>query len=541
MRKVLWRIFQITILFTACSFNALSQSRSLIIHNGATFNGNGIIVVKDSIKNNNSATELRITGSVILNGGDQTLVVNAGGGTLKFDVLSVRGSGEKRVVGTIAVAESLNVLAGVTFNIADDTVRIERSSKNSGTLTTNAQTVVEYIRDDGNQQTIMSGVLQGKVRLQGNSRKVLSGALTVDSLEHTGWGVTLNHPLTLNGKASFDSILTITSGTTLTFTNDSSTINRIGAIEENASLVATNAAVTIGSLGSHTGTIQGGSRRLTFLNPVTLTNGTITAGSGDVVFNSSVTAGGTALIQANQASDSLVFNGTLTFTSANAAVQLNGTGVASFVVTPQIVSPSNFVLSDASTVYYNGGSQLVLALNYGSLGLTSTGTKQFASGEIGIRRALIVQPGVTVDALTNFTTVNYNGSGAQTIAALRYANLTISNDRAGETVQLPASDTIKVAGTFTVSATNYGVDATGSVFEYNGDNLQTVTPFSYNNLVLSGAGEKVVAASQTVNGTIEQKQGTPVTVNSGVDLIVGGNVIAHNGFVNNGTITIGLE
>ncbi|MCX7985031.1 MAG: hypothetical protein N3A63_09045 [Bacteroidetes bacterium] len=549
MRK---RIFHITIqlkkfsvlmgaLLLLTSRGIFAQSHSLIINNGASFKGNGKIVVKDSIKSNSNVVGLKITGTVILNGGAQSLVVNAGGGSLMFDVLSIRGNGEKQITGTIAVVESLNIHNGVTLTVEDDTLRIGRLSQNNGGVTGNERTVIEYMQSDGTEQTMMAGTFKGKIRILGNSRKRLGGPLTVDSIDHSGWGITLNHHLTVNGKAQLDSIVNIASGTLVQFASDSSIVNWIGNIESGAQLRATNAALTIHSVVANSGIIKGGTRQLTFVNSLLLNGGTIEAGSGDVTFNSGVTLGGTALITSSNATDSLAFKAGVSFTSSAAQVQLNGTGVASFTVTPQIQTASNVNLSEESLVYYSGGNQSVLALQYGSLALVNSGTKQFESGEIRIRGSLLKDSQTTVDATTNNTTINYNGAGAQKITPLRYANLMISGDRGNQPITLLSHDTIKVSGVFTVSASNYTVVNTNSTFEYNGFTQQVVTPFAYNNLVLSGAGEKVIAANQTTTGTVEQKEGTSVTVLSNVSWSIEGSLIAHQGFVNNGTITLGGE
>lgn len=520
---------------------AVAQNHTLIIRNGASFSGTGKIIVKDSIKNYNPSLALNIHGTVVLSGDAQTLEINAGGGSLLFDTLSVRGNGEKRVLGTIAVAESLNVLAGANFDISSDTLRIGRIVESTGSFTTNENTVIEYLPNAGAEQTILGGVFKGKIRLAGIARKRLASDLTIDSLEHSGSGLTANHNLTVNGKAAIDTLLNVTSGSTIALNSDSSTIQRVANIEASAQIKSTNAALTINNIDGMAGTITGGTRQLTFVNPVTVNSGSIVAGSGDVDFRSAVTLGGAATIISGNAADSISFNSNLTFTSTTSSLQLTGSGIASLAVTPSIQTNSNLSLSENSTLYYSGADQTVLSLQYGTLGLVNSGIKQFASGEIGIRNTIVLGSGVRVDAQTNASIVNYNGTGSQIIAPLNYANLTLSNNHNNQLITLGTQDTIKVSGTFINTATNYTVENTQSVFEYTGSLQQTITPFSYYNLVLSGIGAKIVAATQTTYGDVEQKDGTPVTVNSDVDWTIEGSLIAGQGFVNNGNITIGSE
>ena len=84
--------------------------------------------------------------------------------------------------------------------------------------------------------------------------------------------------------------------------------------------------------------------------------------------------------------------------------------------------------SDTSTFNYNGiGAQIVLALNYSTLILSNSGVKTFDSGTTGIYDSLIIT-GATGDAVTNLTTINYNGAGNQNLTSLTYYNLTCSNN-----------------------------------------------------------------------------------------------------------------
>jgi hypothetical protein len=83
---------------------------------------------------------------------------------------------------------------------------------------------------------------------------------------------------------------------------------------------------------------------------------------------------------------------------------------------------------DTSTFNYNGaGAQIVLALNYSTLNLSNSGIKTFASGTTGITDSLNIS-GAMGDAITNSSTINYNGNGNQNVAPLSYYNLTCSNN-----------------------------------------------------------------------------------------------------------------
>jgi hypothetical protein len=475
-------------LVLATSAIAFGQNHKLIIQNGATFAGTGTIIVKDSIRNVNS-TPINVTGKVVLSGAAQAIVTGATNGSLQFENLSVRGSNTKTVVGTIVVAESLNVLSGVTLNISSDTLRIGNLIANAGTLASNANTVTEYNNNGGSAQTILGGTFQGKTRLLGNSRKILAGPLTVDSLEHTGWGLTVNQDLSINGKAQIDSLIDVTSGTTLS----------IGA---NPSTIAT--------LRGNAGTIQANSTgSLTFTNDATNGNGIIRTDNSTVAFQGNINSSGT--------------------------LEATGSGTMAFGGT---VSSTNYSFANGSTEEYNGGAQAIVLTNYGNLTLRNAGTKTFAAGTTGIGGTIALAAGATADATTNATTIDYNGAGAQTVSGIAYHNLLLSGARGGATITLANADTIRVAGTFTNSATLVSFANTNNTFEYNGSD-QGVTKFTYFNLVLSGGGTKTVSDTLTANGDVAQKSGTAVTVNAGALWQIDGSLTTQTGFTNYGEIRIG--
>jgi hypothetical protein len=469
---------------------SLAQNHKLVIQDGATFNDNGIITVKDSIRNSNSSLMTNITGKVVLSGAAQAIIANASNGSLRIDTLSVRGSGVKTIVGTITVAESLNIFAGASLNISNDTLRIGNIVANAGTITTNANTLLEYICNSGTSQSILGGAFQGKMRLTGNTRKSLLSTLTIDSLEHSGWGLTVNNNLNVNGKFVIDSLIDVTAGMTLSLGANNSTI---ATLQGNAGVIQANS----------TGT-------LTFTNNAANGSGTIRTDNSSIIFNGNISSTGTLAV--------------------------TGTGTMAFGGT---VSSTSYSFANSSTEIYNGGAQAIAAANYSNLTLSNAGLKTFALGTTGIGGTIALINNPTVDAITNSSTIDYNGTGLQTIAALDYHNLTIS-DHGVQQITLASDDTIRVAGTFTNSVNNTNIVNTGGTFNYNSSSPQTVTPFLYNNLTLSGGGAKTVNANQTADGNVVQQPGTTLTVTNAVtNWQIDGSLTTQTNFTNNGDITIG--
>jgi hypothetical protein len=171
-------------------------------------------------------------------------------------------------------------------------------------------------------------------------------------------------------------------------------------------------------------------------------------------------------------------SGTGTFTT---------TAAGSLTITGNVTSTTSaaVTLDCASTVTIsNASAQTIPAWNFGNLNATGGNRTLASSGTIGICGTFT--PGAGTYTITG-STVNFNGTGAQTINAITYNNLTISGNRGGAAITLPAG-TINVLGNGSCTASNNTWVNTGSTVDYNGTGAQTVAAISgYRNLTISGA------------------------------------------------------
>ncbi|MFZ4620522.1 MAG: beta strand repeat-containing protein [Bacteroidota bacterium] len=197
----------------------------------------------------------------------------------------------------------------------------------------------------------------------------------------------------------------------------------------------------------------------------------------------------------NNSGSTLDNGGTITTADLTNAGTLQGNGT--YGISGAFTSSGTFTIG-TSTVDFNGsGAQSIPGISFYNLTSSSSGTRTLPNGgTIGIAGAFT--PGANSFTVTN-STVNFNGGAAQAIPAFNYNNLTSSSTGART---LANSGTIGVAGTFTKGTNSYTV--TGSTVDYNSSSSQTITSFTYNNLTLTSgvAVTKVLGGAVTVNGNL---------------------------------------
>src|SRR2546423_1059796 len=191
--------------------------------------------------------------------------------------------------------------------------------------------------------------------------------------------------------------------------------------------------------------------------------------------------------------------------------------------------PTFGTLNAASTVDYNGsGAQTVSAANYGNLTISGTRTSNnvtLANGTIDVTGTFSATATFTIGTYVPGTsTVNFSSASAQTIPAINYNTITNS----GNGNRTLASGTISLTGNFTPGTGTY--TATGNTVNFNGSGTQTIsgTP-TFNNVTISNSGSGVTAPSGTMNvagdftnnGVFNANSGTVVFNNSGLQTISG--------------------
>ena len=396
-----------------------------------------------------------------------------------------------------------------------------------------------------------------------------TGTQSVPATSYTGLKIT-------GAKSSSVSFTGTSTNTSTILTNISSTSGLIGlttgTITGSAGIGASNATTNTITSVTRGATIKGnttnGSAQLTTINAANLAVGMTLSGTG--------IPSGTTISSINQAA-SVSGNGTSTgVTSTNGSSVLNATSTTGVTVGMFVIASGNAVIPSGTTVTVTGVTSSTITLSSAATGAvsytginfsalitmsgnataTNTGTTVTcspiitmgsaasatnSSQSVSIPSFLTLTSGttnvagnMTVDYTGGYgslvstgSTFNFNGTGAQTIPALNYNNLTLSGSRSGD-ITLANSGSIGIAGTFTNSATftSGSLVNTSSTVNFNGA-IQSIPAFTFNHLILSGSGAKTLNASTVINGNLSL-QGT-ATTSTVAATNIGGNLSVGDG------------
>jgi hypothetical protein len=174
-------------------------------------------------------------------------------------------------------------------------------------------------------------------------------------------------------------------------------------------------------------------------------------------------------------------------------------------------SPSAGALTDAgtSTVTFNNatGGQSIAAFNYYNLTITNSSGVNTLVGSIGVSNVFTPSAGTLTAAGTSTVDFN-NATGGQSVPAFDYYNLTTSNTSGVNTL----IGSIGVGNTFTPSAGALTSAGTSTV-DYNGSAVQTIAAFTYNHLTLTSG----IAVTKTLGGAVTVNGNLTVNTNNSLD------------------------
>lgn len=320
-----------------------------------------------------------------------------------------------------------------------------------------------------------------------------------------------------------------------------------GAFTVNINTAATTADLSIGN-ASLVVTVQTGNS-LTVSGNLTMSSGTLNIEAAfPTVTGTSSLSGGTVSYTGTGAQSiaaqnyySLTVSGARTGNSIT--FPADTVGIASSFTYSATFTTGNTVITE-NTIEYNGtGGQTVIPFSYHNLlisGSRSDSVKFDSSATISVAGTL--NPNSTFSSGTyslKGSTLDFNAAGAQTIPALNYNNLTISGARSNNTITFSSSDTIGISGTFNPAATSVSSYSQSSViFEFNGTSAQAIPAFTYNSLVFSGAGTKTISSSITSSNNFVNQSGSSINIGN-VTVQVNGSLNNAGTIFNDGTVITG--
>ncbi len=414
----------------------------------------------------------------------------------------------------------------------------------TGTFSIPSMTVTTITLSNTNTVTVATDLTGTGTFVQGPSATLnIGGTSGITGLTATATGNTVNYTggagQTIKPVTYYDlgfsgaGLKTISTATTVTVNNN----------------LAAGAATTLSGTAnlSVTGNITGGGAITVGSGTITINgnwtnNGAFTAGTGTVNYNNG--AGG-------QTVAGLTYNiltlsntgGTQTASGAIIASTFNTTalGTLNMVTSTLSVTTVNHLgilqtqnvtatpitagKSWGGTVQFNSASdQTIINGNYTNLDGTGGNRTLNGTGTVGV--AGLFTPGGGTYTITG-STVDFNGTAAQSIPAFNFNNLTISGNKAAATVTLVNGGTIGVAGIFSVTATNVSYATTGNTVDFNGTGAQSIGAFNFNNLTISGA--KGGATVTLINGGTIGVGGIFSATATGVVYATTGNTFDFNG------------
>lgn len=235
--------------------------------------------------------------------------------------------------------------------------------------------------------------------------------------------------------------------------------------------------------------------------------------------------------------------GTLTMSGSSKTISGTGISLENLIVSGTVTAASGVTLTGNLTVNgsFNGtGGTMVMsganktfsgtgAITFGTLSVTGSVT---SSTSFSLNNTLDIQGSFTASA----GTATFTGSSFLNGAANLY-NVVLN----GTSLQLSANAVLGIAGTYTVTAGTLNVTTTvPNTVNFNGTGAQTIPAGTFYNLTVSNANTKTLGGAVTVNNDFTIATGTTFNGGASQSLTILGNWINSGTFTAaTGTVTLG--
>ncbi len=499
----------------------LTASDSVRIN--GTFQGTGTFVNQSylllmGVTNTITNLNLSSVGNIVEYGaaGNQTVKGSS------YKTLRIRGSGTKTANANITVDNLLHIDSGPTLAMSTFLLSLNPGCLTAGTgnlSTANTTstpipagiiwpfTTITY--NSASSQTIVSGIYNNLA--SSNVARVLSSTDTIfikgtfspstGAYTNTGSTVCFNSLSTQNIPSISGGYnrLVIAGGSTKTATSNLVVSNNLFVDAGTTLNMQTYTLTGVSMTNTGSGTIQTSAPSgafsngrtwncsIKYVNPTdqviitgTYSNLELTGSGTTKTVNGAITVNGNLTIESG------VLMSMLTNLLSGTILSTNGAGSLSTSNTSSTPIPSNISWT-FSIIYNSSSTQTVVSGNYTNLNCSGGGGLRILSNSGVIRISGVYTP-ATNNTVTG-STVEFNGTGSQSIPISTYNNLT-STQTGSRTL---ATGTITVQGNYIPGTNSYTVTGNTMVFSGATQNLSGV----FNNLTLNTAGTK------TANGNID--------------------------------------
>ncbi|AXY73918.1 hypothetical protein D3H65_07955 [Paraflavitalea soli] len=481
--------------------------------------------------------------------------------------------------GTTVAGGSITVSNGATLRIGGT----NGFPANYATYTLSLTSTVEYA---GNAQSV-AALTYGNLTLSGTASAVsktfpataitVAGNLSATAGTATSVAFTLNAALTVSGNVSLGTATTFNGGSFShtvsgnwanngTFTGSTSTVSFTGAGAQLSGTGVNNfnnitfAASNITAAGTTALNIAGnlstsGPGLFTHLSggTTTFTGTTKTISGTGISFDNLTVSGSVSSTSSYTVTGNLDVSGTLshtagTLTISGASKLISGAGTKTFyglAVTGTVTSAVSFSVASALNVTgsltasagiatFTGTASLSGTANLFNVTLNGTSLQLSTNSVLGIAGAYTVTAGTLDVTSTVPNTVNFNGTGAQTVNGGTYHHLTMSNGNtktAGTAITVNGNINIGTGTTF--SAGNFTHTVNG-----NWSNQGTFTAGTSTISFAGSAPAQISGAATTTFSTVTINKAAAVTVVNLQSNISASTVNMTNGLLNTGSNTL---
>ena len=494
-----------------------------------------------------SRIRFTVAGNTIISG---TLAINSTRGSKNFNNLTVTSTGffdsnvseAYRINGNIIVNGAFNAnlgrftLAGAGKTISGTTALVFDDVTCTGNYTNNAS--VRILTTFLGAGTWTQGTV-GTVTIEMPSADFSVNTFNA-SASASGNTVVYNRNgaqnIVLPNDGSYSN-LTVSGGNTKTLLANT-TIGRNFLIGTTTTLATANRNVLVGGNFTNNGTFNAGTASVTL-------NGTIAQlinGATTTAFNNLTISNGSAVVTAAtnfSVSNTFNLSAAGTIFSPNAAIIISGasgtlTGIGTARVTRTAVTPdfisqytiAGKTLAGLTIDYIGAGNQSVNPLNYGSLTISTNGTRTvtFPAAVVGVSNVFSPSLVTTIYVIAG-NTVTFNGAVVQAIPAFTYHNMISTGSSAKIlTGNIVVNNDLTITSNLDVTTSNFAIDvkrnwiktgtfnAQNGIVTFSGSVAQTLagsgtTTFHQLDINNTAGGVSLTSGSYLLNAVISPISG----------------------------------